>query len=442
MVDGQNGKLSKAKDMPDEVLRPGATLLRGQYRIDSYLSVGGFGVTYLATDSLNRKVVIKECYPNALCTRSDGRVHARTRSQQKEYETVVRSFREEALRMANLKHPNIVGVHQVFEDNATAYMALDFVKGRDLLQIIEEDHEELPPSEIKRILQQLLDAISYVHERDILHRDISPDNILLDDSGQPVLIDFGASREVATRASRALSALHIVKDGYSPQEFYLSNGVQTESSDLYSLAATFYHLIMGSAPPNSQVRLAALAADELDPYIEIPPRTPGYDHYFIGAIDKALAVFPKHRLQSATEWLEEIDQVRRQEAMRERAKKDKEIEMSIRQLTIECNEAIIAEERAKPKSKPEPERRAIPKSSLAAASQSRVAAKPDSIGREAPASAQLHSARDNSDLYEVVEKIRPKTRKRSLLSRLLHNSIWLVTNGKYRGNAKNRGPEQ
>ena len=230
-----------------------------------------------------------------MCCRSQGVVRTRASSHQKEFQAVVRDFGQEALRMANLKHPNIVGVHQVFEDNNTAYMALDFVQGQELLEVIEKDRDRLNPAEIKRILLQLLDAIAYIHERDVVHRDIAPDNILLDTSGNPVLIDFGAAREVATRASRALSALQIVKDGYSPQEFYVTNGMQTASSDIYSLAATFYHLITGAPPPNSQVRLAALAADERDPYIPIPPRTEGYDHFFLGAIDKGLAVFPKHR---------------------------------------------------------------------------------------------------------------------------------------------------
>ena len=138
-----------------------------------------------------------------------------------------------------------------------------------------------------------------------------------------------------------LSSLHTVKDGYSPQEFYISTGVQTRSSDLYSLAATFYHLITGTPPCNSQDRLAALAADEPDPYIPIPPRTPGYDRFFLGAIDKALSVFPRDRLQSATAWVEEIDQERRRKLMLDRARKDQEIEMTIHELTVQTNRELV-----------------------------------------------------------------------------------------------------
>ena len=123
--------------------------------------------------------------------------------------------------MAKLNHPNIVGVHQVFEENNTAYMALDFVEGCDLLDVIENGTLKLSPEDIETILRKVLDAISFVHAQGLLHRDISPDNILLNQNKDPVLIDFGAAREQASKKSRVLSALRVVKDGYSPQEFYV-----------------------------------------------------------------------------------------------------------------------------------------------------------------------------------------------------------------------------
>ncbi len=337
------------KESREDALPAGAPLLHGQYRVERYLNAGGFGITYLAFDSLDRRVVIKECFPNAICCRSEQSVRARSRSLDTEFEAVVRQFGQEARRLAKLRHPNIVGVHQVFEDNGTAYMAMDYVEGRDLLHIVETSRDELSPEIIKEMLLKLLDAIVFIHERDVLHRDISPDNILVDAAWNPVLIDFGAAREVATNASRTLSALHVVKDGYSPQEFYLANNSQSQSSDLYSLAATFYHLIGGVAPPNSQLRLAALAAEELDPYKPVPPRTEGYDRFFLGALDSALAVFPKDRIESAVAWIEEIHQERREKALLERARKDQEIELAIRQLAEETNRDIAAEEQdAKP----------------------------------------------------------------------------------------------
>ncbi|WP_457650733.1 serine/threonine protein kinase [Profundibacter sp.] len=293
-------------DFVDE-LKPGTELLHGQYTIEEFLNSGGFGITYLAKDSLDRRVVIKECFPNTLCRRSQTRVGARSRAHQSEFKSVINLFVQEAKSLAKLQHPNIVGVHQVFEDNDTAYMALDYIEGFDLLETLEEGGEKLPPEEINKILRKILGAVDYLHGRNILHRDISPDNILIDKkTSEPLLIDFGAAREEVSKASRVLSALRVVKDGYSPQEFYVNGSKQGPSSDLYALAASFYHLITGEMPPDSQTRLSAMASDEQDPYVPLVGRVDGYDATFLAAIDKALNVLPKDRIQTAKEWLEMI----------------------------------------------------------------------------------------------------------------------------------------
>ncbi|WP_019953426.1 serine/threonine protein kinase [Yoonia vestfoldensis] len=288
-------------------LKPGTKLMHGQYTIESFLNAGGFGITYLARDSLDRKIVIKECFPGAFCRRSRYVVQARSRAHQNELKSIVRLFVQEARSLAKLDHPNIVGVHQVFEDNDTAYMALDFVEGRDLLDTIEDPNHGLTPAQIKTILKDILGAVGFIHEQGILHRDISPDNILIGTDLRPVLIDFGAAREEATKQSRVLSALRVVKDGYSPQEFYIAGSEQGPSSDLYALAATFYHLISKEVPPNSQARLAAIASGDPDPYVKLAGRITEYDEPFLTAMDKALEVLPKDRLQSAKAWLDMMD---------------------------------------------------------------------------------------------------------------------------------------
>ncbi len=292
------------KDSFVDELKPGTKLMHGQYTIESFLNAGGFGITYLARDSLDRKIVIKECFPGAFCRRSRYVVQARSRAHQNELKSIVRLFVQEARSLAKLDHPNIVGVHQVFEDNDTAYMALDFVTGRDLLDTIEDPNHGLTPAQIKSILKEVLGAVGFIHDQSILHRDISPDNILINEEFHPVLIDFGAAREEATKQSRVLSALRVVKDGYSPQEFYIAGSDQSPSSDLYALSASFYHLINGDVPPNSQARLAAIASGEADPYVPLAGRFPDYEPEFLAAMDKALAVLPKDRVQSAKEWIE------------------------------------------------------------------------------------------------------------------------------------------
>ena len=324
-------------------LPSGTKLLQGQYTIERYLNSGGFGITYLARDSLDRIVVIKECFPSSMCRRDANTVLVRSRSNQEEFESIVKLFGQEARSLAKLQHPNIVGVHQVFEDNDTSYMALDFVEGKDLLDIIEETPHLLTPDVIRTMLEKLLSAVAYIHDRDILHRDISPDNILLDDNMNPVLIDFGAAREEATRASRVLSSLHMVKDGYSPQEFYIHGSKQTLSSDLYALAATFYHAIERTAPPVSQARLAVVAEGKDDPYVPLIEVNRDYDQFFLGAIDTAMEVFPKDRLQSAHDWMDEIDEERRRKAALDKAKQDKQMENAIGKLVNETNQAVEAD---------------------------------------------------------------------------------------------------
>ena len=328
-------------EIPSDALEPGTDLLHGQYTIESFLNAGGFGITYLARDSLERIVVIKECFPSTMCCRTHNVVRARSRANQDEFSSVVSLFGQEARRLSKLTHPHIVGIHQVFEDNETAYMALDYVQGYDLMDTIEHIQARLEPRDVKAVVTKLLGAVAYIHSHDILHRDISPDNILMDADREPILIDFGAAREEATRASRILSAIHVVKDGYSPQEFYLAGSEQNASSDLYSLAATFYHVITGKTPPNAQRRVAAIASGKDDPYVPLSSRTiPGYDEFFLSAIDIAMNVFPQDRLQGTDEWIERIDTVKRRSAKLVEAQNDKKLESSISLLVAETNEAV------------------------------------------------------------------------------------------------------
>ena len=318
-------------------LSPGQTLLRGQYRIERYLNSGGFGITYLARDSLDRLVVIKECYPGALCHRQDATVRPRSRTLHGEFRAMVSLFLREARNLSKLRHANIVGVHQVFEDNATAYMALDLVDGRDLLEIIEQGADTLRPTDVQAILLRLLDAVAFMHGHDILHRDISPDNILITTKGEPVLIDFGSAREDATKASRVLTGVLMVKDGYSPQEFYIANSKQLPCSDLYALGATFYHVIAGAPPPNSQTRLAAIATGDKDPCLPLAGRFSAFAPPFLAAIDQVMNVFPGDRIQTAGEWAKAIDPARRHEAALADVNRDQSIELSITRLMTEAN---------------------------------------------------------------------------------------------------------
>ncbi|MGB3146365.1 MAG: protein kinase [Paracoccaceae bacterium] len=301
----------KANDEAEQLdeLPAGTQLLHGQYTITRFLNNGGFGITYLAKDSLDRNVVIKECFADAFCRRTNTIVSARSRAHQNELKSIIKHFVQEARSLSKLVHPNIVGVHQVFEDNDTAYMAIDYVDGKDLLDILDDPNTNFTPEQIVTMTRKLLNAIGFVHDHGLLHRDISPDNILIDTKGEPILIDFGAARENVSATERKLSALRVVKDGYSPQEFYIAGSEQGPWSDLYALAASLYHVIKGEAPLNGQARLAAIAEQRPDPYEPLAGKVKGYPDRFLEAIDKAMCTMPKQRLQSAGAWLAMLDGV-------------------------------------------------------------------------------------------------------------------------------------
>ncbi|WP_170479754.1 serine/threonine protein kinase [Ruegeria arenilitoris] len=299
-----NQAVGATHDEPQiEGLQPGAKLLRGQYEILRFLSNGGFGITYLARDSLERDVVIKECYPSALCRRNGDFVEAVNPGLNEDLRAIIDLFILEARNHARLVHPNIVDVHQVFEDNNTAYIAMDFVRGCDLLEFVENAENRGDPEFIVQVTEKMLSAVSFIHQSGMLHRDISPDNILINENGEPILIDFGAAREQAAHKSTALLTLRVIKDGYSPHEFYVRGAEQSPSSDLYVLAATLYHAITGERPIDGQTRLNAFNNGQSDPYVPLSGRYSGYPSKFLNAIDKALEVHTTDRLQSALDWL-------------------------------------------------------------------------------------------------------------------------------------------
>ncbi|MFN5996098.1 MAG: protein kinase domain-containing protein [Paracoccaceae bacterium] len=304
MNNPERSELADGSELTNDELPPGTKLASGAYTIVEHLKTGGFGITYLATDTFGRRVVIKECFPSGICTRASRAVRARSRIYVSNVSSLVEKFVVEAHTLAKMSHPNIVKVHQVFKENETAYMALDYVEGHDLLEVMGHSSLGLTPAGVRSTLLKLLDAVGAVHEKGLLHRDISPDNILIDSKRNPILIDFGAARDQDRSTEAAASTLHVVKDGYSPQELYLSGGGdQGPWSDLYSLAASFYHVITGEAPANSQARLAAMASNSADPCVPLVGRFDAYDAAFLAAIDKAMSVLPKERMQTAYQWL-------------------------------------------------------------------------------------------------------------------------------------------
>jgi len=332
-----------ATPVPTQALPAGTLLHDGKFGILSQVGSGGFGITYLAKDNyLDRSVVIKECFPEAFCFRFGTQVSVNAPRLEAQYKMTVEMFMREARSIAKLRHPNVVTAHQVFEENGTAYMVLDLIEGRDLADIIESDEEDLSPRQVHEILVKVLDAMSVVHGNDLLHRDISPDNILLDRWGSPTLIDFGAAREEASKKTKAVSSMLVVKDGYSPHEFYISGTTHGPFSDLYALGATMYHLISGEAPADSQTRVAALTNNEADPCVPLVGRFPQYEEAFLAAIDLAMRLAPKERIQSAAEWMGLIEQEERKKVATVKIPDKPGLGKTISELIEETNKHVLS----------------------------------------------------------------------------------------------------
>lgn len=289
-------------DCIDELL-PGTCLLNGQYRITRFLASGGFGITYLAKDGLDRDVVLKECFVEAFCKRSQSAVRTRSEAHRAHLQRAVSDFRREAQTLATLTHPNIVRVHQYFEENNTAYMALDYVAGHDLFEIVEEGRMTLTPDQIQALARKLVSAVAHLHDRGLVHCDISPDNIAVTPAGEPVLLDFGSARPLVNGIAEKQAGFTCVKDGYSPHEMYEEAGVCGRYSDIYALAATLYFAITGRAPADSATRLRALLADKPDPLHPLLGEVEGYAPGFLASIDRALSVEPAARFRHAQDWL-------------------------------------------------------------------------------------------------------------------------------------------
>ncbi|WP_204114961.1 serine/threonine protein kinase [Shimia biformata] len=288
-------------------LAAGTALLRGQYRIDRQIGQGGFGITYLAHDSLNRFVVIKECFPTDFCIRDGHEVVATEVGATRQFEALLEQFQAEAHQLAELDHRGIVGVHQVFAENGTAYMAMDFVSGDDLMTLVETDRARLTPALMDSILRQTLDAVGYLHDRGILHRDIAPDNLIVGAEGEVTLIDFGAAHSHGPAKPGQRQHLLAVKDGYSPPEFYDANAEQGAASDIYSLGALCHLLFTGEAPPYAEDRMEMVAAGLRDTYQPLVRRGLDLDPRLTLAVDRALALDPAHRFQCADEWTAMLD---------------------------------------------------------------------------------------------------------------------------------------
>ncbi|SMP65268.1 serine/threonine protein kinase [Anoxynatronum buryatiense] len=278
-------------------LAPG-TILQGKYQIESTLGQGGFGITYLARDlNLEINLAIKEYMPQDLATRLPGNAEVSIHSGnlRAHYDDGLTKFLQEARTLARFEsHPNIVSVRDYFEANQTAYFVMNYIEGITLKEFIRNNEGIISVPQALSVFMPVLDALREVHAYDVLHRDISPDNIFMTAKGQIILIDFGAARQSVSNKGHSMSI--ILKPGYTPEEQYRSRGLQGPWTDLYALGATFYRAITGQMPVES---LDRLAQDDL-----IPPSALGVaiDAPLEAALLRAMAVKAEDRFQTAADF--------------------------------------------------------------------------------------------------------------------------------------------
>lgn len=237
------------------MLAPGSILL-GKYIIGKVIGKGGFGITYLAYDTVaGRKAAIKEFFPYGVALRAAGSttVSVASMDNANAFQLGAEKFYDEAKLVSKFNgNPNIVGVYEFFYENDTVYFAMEYLQGHTLKDHINT-HGVLTAPQALFIAENVANALMAAHSSSVLHRDISPDNIILCDNGDVKLIDFGAARQVVAEHSQSFSV--ILKPGFAPLEQYQKKGNQGSWTDIYSLGATIYFALTGDIPEDPMSRL-------------------------------------------------------------------------------------------------------------------------------------------------------------------------------------------
>ncbi|MFO7612679.1 MAG: protein kinase, partial [Clostridia bacterium] len=278
---------------------PEGSCLKGRYLVGVLIGCGGFSNTYIGRDKLfGSKVAIKEFMPSDYVSRSNGDNNASVKSCEylEVFDKAQRKFLDEARILASFERvPGIVKVRDYFSDNNTAYLIMEYIEGMSLSEYSETfPRGRVPEKEAMRVMLPVMRSLRMVHGSGLLHRDISPENILITKKGGVKLIDFGASRECS--GNDGLTRTIIVKQGYAPPEQYSKNGRQGEWTDVYAAGATLYKLITGTTPPDSMSRIMG---EKLMP---MAGRTISLTRENENAIMKALEIDPASRFQSISEF--------------------------------------------------------------------------------------------------------------------------------------------
>ena len=282
-------------------LRKGTRLI-GRYTIEGVLGQGGFGITYLGMDELHKKkVAIKEFFPQGIVTRNieyEDTVTVTLVGEKENYDKGKERFLKEAQTMAMFsKDKGIVKALDFFEINNTAYIVMEYLEGVTLKQYLREN-KRIDAEDLVELLVPLIEALDEIHSQGLIHRDISPDNIMVLPDGRIKLMDFGAARDYTEFGEKSLSI--VLKPGYAPPEQYQTHGVQGPWTDIYALCATMYKCITGENPPDAIDRLVDDHLKKISAFgFTVSPQIEE-------AIIKGMSVAAKDRYQNVGDFCEDL----------------------------------------------------------------------------------------------------------------------------------------
>ena len=281
------------------VLDPGVLLASGEYRVSKVLGQGGFGITYQGIDTkLNRSVALKEFFPEG-CWRDGTKVISAGKWDSSTYTDAKQIFLQEGQTLGQFNHPGIVRVFYYFEENNTAYMVMEYLQGKTLADLLQARGGKLPEADALEYIQAISEALDVVHQAQMLHQDIKPENIMLSKTRKAVLIDFGAAKDFAGQKGAPVTTL--LTAGYAPLEQYGQALKCASYSDIYALGATLYHLVTGKVPVSAIERAAGVVlktAKEVNS---------GVSNYISILIDQAMSMDISQRPQTVIEFLDGLN---------------------------------------------------------------------------------------------------------------------------------------
>ena len=291
------GSDPKSADIPPYHLQP-FSILAGKYLLGMAIGEGGFGITYIGMDlNLEMRVAIKEYYPNGCAVRNcseSNTVLSYSNSTQEVFEKGREKFINEARLLAKCSNlSEIVSVKDFFRENHTAYIVMEYIEGITLKAYLKQNGDHIPAQKTLQMMKPVICSLSKVHDMNLIHRDISPDNIMICNNGSVKILDFGGARDYIFSNEKSLSIM--LKPGYAPEEQYRTHGNQGPWTDVYALCATMYRCITGSVPPES---LERAYQESLPPIRSISPDCPPAA---ASAIEKGMSIYPENRFKSMQE---------------------------------------------------------------------------------------------------------------------------------------------